>query len=69
MSEDKQGKFTDANEQLRAAFPDAIAALREIAADKAAPEAARATAAHSLLEYGVKLDESAKAETLNILDF
>lgn len=69
MSEDKQGKFTDASEQLRAAFPDAIAALREIAADKAAPAAARATAARSLLEYGVKLDESAKAETLNILDF
>lgn len=58
MSEDKQGKFTDASEQLRAAFPDAIAALREIAADKAAPAAARATAARSL-----------KAETLNILDF
>mgnify|MGYP007106419014 CR=1 FL=1 len=69
MSEEKQGKFTDASEQLRAAFPDAIAALREIAADKAAPAAARATAARSLLEYGVKLDNSAKAETLNILDF
>lgn len=58
MSEDKQGKF-----------PDAIAALHEIAADKAAPAAARATAARSLLEYGVELDDSAKAETLNILDF
>lgn len=68
MSE-KRTNFLEASEQLRAAFPDAIAALREIAADKAAPAAARATAARSPLEYGVKLDDSVKAETLNILDF
>lgn len=69
MDEDKQGKFRAASEQLRAAFPEAIEALRQIAADEDAPAAARATAARSLLEFGVKLDEQAKAETLNILDF
>lgn len=68
MSE-KRTNFQEASEQLRAAFPEAIEALRQIAADEEAPAAARATAARSLLEFGVKLDEQAKAETLNILDF
>lgn len=66
---EKRTNFQEASEQLRAAFPEAIEALRQIAADEDAPAAARATAARSLLEYGVKLDEQAKAETLNILDF
>lgn len=66
---EKRTNFQEVSEQLRAAFPEAIEALRQIAADEEAPAAARATAARSLLEYGVKLDEQAKAETLNILDF
>lgn len=66
---EKRTNFQEASEQLRAAFPEAIEALRQIAADEEAPAAARATAARSLLEYGVKLDEQAKAETLDILDF
>ena len=66
---EKRTNFQEASEQLRAAFPEAIATLRQIAADEEAPATARATAARSLLEYGVKLDEQAKAETLNILDF
>lgn len=66
---EKQTNFREASEQLRATFPEAIEALRQIAADEEAPAAARATAARSLLEFGVKLDEQAKAETLNILDF
>lgn len=66
---EKRTNFQEVSEQLRAAFPEAIATLRQIAADEEAPATARATAARSLLEYGVKLDEQAKAETLNILDF
>lgn len=66
---EKQTNILEASEQLRATFPEAIEALRQIAADEEAPAAARATAARSLLEFGVKLDEQAKAETLNILDF
>ena len=66
---EKRTNFQEASEQLRAAFPEAIEALRQIAADEDAPAAARATAARSQLEFGVKLDEQAKAETLNILDF
>lgn len=66
---EKRTNFQEVSEQLREAFPDAIAALRQIAADEEAPASARATAARSLLEFGVKLDEQAKAETLNILDF
>lgn len=64
---DKAQAYMAASEQLRKAFPTAIAALREIAGDKEAPAAARATAAKTLLEYGTKMEELASAESFDFI--
>ena len=64
---DKAQAYMAASEQLRKAFPTAIAALREIAGDKEAPAAARATAAKTLLEYGTKMDELSRGERFDFL--
>lgn len=64
---DKTQAYMAASEQLRKAFPTAIAALREIAGDKEAPAAARATAAKTVLEYGTKMDELSRGERFDFL--
>lgn len=64
---DQTKAYTAASEQLRKAFPTAIAALREIAGDKEAPAAARATAAKTLLEYGAKMEELSKVENFDFI--
>lgn len=56
----------DASQQAKAALSTALSVLVEITEDAQAPPASRISAARSLLEYGLKLDDWKPPDPLDI---
>ena len=56
----------DANQQAKAALSTALSVLVEITEDAQAPPASRISAARTLLEYGLKLDDWKPPDPLDI---